>query len=256
MGHSREIIDFHTHIGTAKAATYEERGEQEMINFGKNTEGLQKYLDDNAISKAVVFALPMLPHMQKGANDEVLELVSGNPRFVPFAFLDPRLKESPQLLKEYVEKGCKGMKLHPICHGYVVSNTMTYPTMEAAQELNIPVLIHTGWGEYGEIRFIKKLAEDFQDLKIVIGHMIEYQDIFTIVPTLENVSVETSYSSHPRRITQAVKALGADRVIFGSDMPLGVAGFELLKVTMAPISDESKEKILFQNASRLLKLNS
>lgn len=252
MSYSKEIIDFHTHLGSARAGTYEESGELQMIEYGKTTDGVKRYMEENKIDKAVVFALPMLPTKQKKANDEIVQLVKNDSSLIPFAFLDPRLDESPQLLREYVSKGCKGLKLHPVCHGYVVSNSLSYPTIEEARSLDIPVLIHTGWGEYGEVRFIKKLAEDFKNLKIVIGHTIEYQDIFTIIPPLKNVAVETSYSSHPRRIAQAVNILGSDRVVFGSDMPLGVSGFELVKIQMSPISDSDKEKILSLNARRLL----
>lgn len=249
----KEIIDFHTHIGSQRAGTYEESGERQMMEYGKTTDGLVGYMTEYGIDKAVVFALPMLPHKQAEANDEVMGLVSGKSELIPFAFLDPRLHESPDLLQRYVvDRGCRGLKLHPVCHGYVVSNSLSYPTFEVADYLKIPVLIHTGWGEYGEIRFLKKLAEDFRDLKIVVGHLIEFKDVFTILPTFENVFVETSYSTHPRRIAQAVNIMGADRVVFGSDMPLTTPGFELYKVGHAPVSDLDKEKILFKNAQRLL----
>ena len=251
---SKEILDSHTHIGTERAATYEERGEAEMIRLGRSSKNIKKYLVEHDISHAVVFALPMLPHRQKEANEEILQLVSGDASLIPFAFLDPRLEESPGLLKELVNRGCRGLKLHPICHGYVVSNSMCYPTLEEAQLLGIPVLIHSGWGEYGEIRFIKRMAEDFPELSVVIAHLIEHKDVFTLVPDLENVFVETSYSTHPRRISQAVNALGEERVIFGSDMPLTHPGFELMKVEMAPITDGAREKILFENGARLIGL--
>lgn len=254
MTSPKEIIDFHTHIGSTRAGTYEDHGERSMLQFGKTTEAIEQSMEICGITQSVTFAFPMLQSKQKEANDEVFALVKNKPQFIPFAFLDPRLAESPDLLRQYVARGAQGLKLHPICHGYVVSNSMCYPMIEAAQSLHIPVLIHTGWGEYGEVRFIQKLAKDFPNLSIVIGHLLEYQDIFTIVPPLKNVSVETSYSTHPRRIAQAVDILGADRVIFGSDIPCSTPGFELYKVTHAPISDADKAKILHENAARLLNI--
>jgi len=249
----KEILDFHNHIGTQKAATYEEEGEGRMREFGRSTKGLQVYMEKYGIGEAVVFPLPMLSHKQKEANEEVMKLVESKSELIPFVYLDPRLDESPDLLEEYVNRGCKGLKLHPVCHGYVISHGMCSPTLEVANSLEIPVLIHTGWGEYGEIRFIKELAKNFKHLKIVIGHLIEHQDIFVMIPELENVSVDTSYATHPRRIAQAVNKLGPDRVIFGSDMPLTHPGFELYKVMEAPISDDNKEKVLWGNGQRLLK---
>ena len=250
-----DIIDFHTHLGTSKAAFYEEKGEKALSNYCKNTSKLIECMDKNKISKSVVFSVPMIPHKQKNANYEILDLISGNNRLVSFAYIDPRLEESPDLLEELIEKGCRGLKLHPICHGYVVSHSLCYPAIEVAKKHNLPVIIHTSWGEYGEIRFIAKLAQDFKDLQIVIAHLIEYKDIFTLIPKYENVAVETSYSTHPRRIRQAVDVLGSERIIFGSDFPCNDTGFELYKIQNAHISDSDKENILYRNALRLLDLD-
>jgi hypothetical protein len=249
------IIDFHTHLGTSKAAFYEEQGEKALSDYCANPQKLLKSMAKNGITKSVVFSVPMISNQQRDANYEVLDMALENESLILFAYLDPRLRESPDLLEELVEKGCKGLKLHPVCHGYVVSHSLCYPTIEVAKQHGLPVLIHTGWGEYGEIRFIAKLAQDFKDLNIIIAHLIEHKDIFALIPPYGNVSVETSYSSHPRRISQAVNALGRERVLFGSDFPCSDPGFELYKIRRAPISDPNKENILYRNALRLLKLD-
>jgi len=129
---------------------------------------------------------------------------------------------------------------------------MCFPTLEVAQAHDLPVIIHSGWGEYGEIRFIAQLAEQFKQLKIVVGHMKEYQDIFALLPKHENVAVETSYATHPRRIAQAVTSLGSERVLFGSDFPCGQQDFELYKVVHALLNDDDREKVLYKNAQRFL----
>ena len=85
--------------------------------------------------------------------------------------------------------------------------------------------------------------------------MIEFEDIFTIIPKYENVSVETSYSTHPRRIRQAVNALGSERILFGSDFPTNEPGFELYKIQNAHLKEKEMENVLYRNASRLIKLD-
>lgn len=251
----RNIIDFHTHLGTSRSSSMDARLEQTLIDGCQNQTALMGSMDRNGIEKSVVFSVPMLPHKQREANEEVLQLVEENGRLIPFAFLDPRLEETPALLEELIERGVRGVKLHPICHGYIVSHHAHYPLFEVAQKYALPVLVHTGWGEYGEVRFVKKCAADFKNLRIVIGHLVEWKDIFEQIPPHENVSVETSYSTHPRRIAQAVRVLGADRLVFGSDFPCATQDFELYKVLTAPISDGEKEKVLYRNAQRLLRLD-
>jgi len=49
-----------------------------------------------------------------------------------------------------------------------------------------------------------------------------------------------------------VNEAGADRVLFGSDMPLMDPRSQIGKIITARISDEAKQKILGGNASRLL----
>ncbi len=249
------IIDFHTHLGTSRTASMDGRVEHSLVQICSSPTALLTSMKENNITKSVVFSVPMLPHRQREANEEVLRLVSDQENLTPFAFLDPRLEETPSLLEELLAKGCKGIKLHPICHGYVVSSSLCYPTYEVARQHQIPVLIHTGWGEYGEIRWVTRLAAQFKELPIVIGHMKEYKDIFELVPKYENVAVETSYSTHPRRIAEAVRSLGEERVLYGSDFPLSAQDFDIYKIQHAPLSDGQKEKILYHNAARLLKLD-
>ena len=51
----------------------------------------------------------------------------------------------------------------------------------------------------------------------------------------------------------AVKELGADRVIYGSDIPGRSFGSQLAKVMGARISDNDKELVLAGNLKRILK---
>lgn len=244
------VIDFHSHLGKSNAAFYPESDERDLE---KEPEDLLRSMAQFGIGKSVVFNLPMLPHTQERANLDLHEKVKGDGSFIQLAFLDPRLKESPELLERLIDKGFRGVKLHPVCHGYVVSHRLCFPTYEVAMDKQVPMLIHSGWGEYGEIRFIVELAKKCANLKIVIGHMIE-KDLFSLAPPHENLFVESSYSSHPRRIEQAIRSFGADRVVFGSDYPFSHPATELSKIYSARLSHEEREKILHKNAEALLRL--
>lgn len=248
------IIDSHSHLGRSRSAFFTDEGESKLLRYTENTDTLLLSMKRNSITLSVVFPLPMISDQQTEANDELMGLIGGIHSLIPFAYLDPRRKESPRLLEIFIAKGCKGLKLHPVGHGYVVSNSVSYPTFEVASAHSLPIIIHSGWGEFGEIRFIAQLAKAFPNLKIIIGHLIEYKDIFELIPPLENVSVETSFSSHPRRIAQAVNILGADRILFGSDFPYSDQGLELYKIFTSSITDAEKEKILGKNASRLMSI--
>ena len=55
-------------------------------------------------------------------------------------------------------------------------------------------------------------------------------------------------------VKAAVDGAGADRVLFGTDMPLLDARHQIAKVTTANISDEAKQRVLGLNAIELLGL--
>ncbi len=69
----------------------------------------------------------------------------------------------------------------------------------------------------------------------------------------DNIFLETSYAQHPRRITQAVNTIGSERLLYGSDYPLGGGiEFEISKIKLAKITNEDKRMILSDNISRLI----
>jgi predicted TIM-barrel fold metal-dependent hydrolase len=70
-----------------------------------------------------------------------------------------------------------------------------------------------------------------------------------------NIFLETctSFGEHGT-IEFLVEGAGADRVLFGSDMPLMDARYNVGRIATANISEEDKRKVLGLNAMRLLGL--
>ena len=71
-----------------------------------------------------------------------------------------------------------------------------------------------------------------------------------------NVFVDTSSAQNiiPRLIEWAVREVGADRLLFGTDSPLYFAPMQRARIDSADITDQDKRLILHDNAARLLKL--
>ena len=75
------------------------------------------------------------------------------------------------------------------------------------------------------------------------------------VEDLPNVWVDTCGGWYDTEMVEyAVRHMGADRVIYGSDYPGRDFAPQLGRVAGAGLSDEDKEKILWRNAALLLKL--
>jgi hypothetical protein len=70
-----------------------------------------------------------------------------------------------------------------------------------------------------------------------------------------NVFTDTSSSKSilSGLIEWAVREVGADRILFGTDTPLYFAASQRMRVEQAEISPEDRRKILAENARKLLR---
>jgi len=163
-------------------------------------------------------------------------------------------------LKRCVEEfGMKGIKQWIAVNA---RDERMHSVMEGAIEYNIPVFFHSWYKATGYIynesnpSDIRHLALRYPEATIVMLHLIGggirgVQD----VADLPNVWVDTSGSQPDAGFVEyAVEQLGADRVLYGSDMPIRDYGVQLSKITGANISAAAKAQILSENAQRLLKV--
>jgi predicted TIM-barrel fold metal-dependent hydrolase len=243
------IIDAHTHIGNCDPFHYSNA----EAALAVTVENLISEMDKHGIAKAVVMPNFHLPHRLEDANLEGASSISRfKDRLIGFAWLDPRIggccEQLELLVKEY---GFKGLKLHPVLGGYYISNRTVHPLVETSIRLKLPVMIHTGWGMLGSASSVELLAEQFPEARLIMAHMID-PDCLNVARRSKNVYLETSYAQHPRRITQAVCAIGPERLIYGSDYPLGGGmKFELSKIMLADITDKERRMILSENIQKL-----
>jgi predicted TIM-barrel fold metal-dependent hydrolase len=67
-----------------------------------------------------------------------------------------------------VKYGAKGLKIHPMINGIVADDRLwIYPLIEKAQELKIPVMIHSGEAPYSTPWQIGLVAMDFPKVTIM-----------------------------------------------------------------------------------------
>ena len=73
-----------------------------------------------------------------------------------------------------------------------------------------------------------------------------------------NVFADTSSARSivPGLIEWAVREIGADRVLFGTDTPLYHAAMQRARIESADLADADKRRILKENAVRIFSLNS
>ena len=105
-----------------------------------------------------------------------------------------------------------------------------------------------------------EIAPHYPNANFVVGHAgntpIERAQAIAAAQAYPNVYLETcSTFRNPGVIEQLVAEAGADRVLFGSDLPLMDPRPQIGKIITARISDAAKRLVLGDNARRLLKIN-
>ena len=229
-------------------------------------------MDEAKIDKVVlvnpaVKGIPVRP-----MNEGVARLLEAHPdKFIGFAGFDPN--EGAQAVQEieYAVKslGFSGIKTVSSVLELDINDKACYPSYEKAEELGIPILIHTGSvvikgcrGKHVHPLMIDDVAFDFPGLKIICAHLggWQYMDVINMLLHHANVFADISFwPLNPFYVDMVPWSLlektVSNKILLGSDYAAGQTPKEAAEaVRRLPISQGFKEKILGTNAAKILKL--
>ena len=134
-------------------------------------------------------------------------------------------------------------------------NAGTVRLIRRAAEYSAPTLVHCGDEPLTTPLEIAEAARKVPDATIILGHMGGYfhvDDAIAVAERYANIVLETSAVPYPDKIGEAVRRLGAERMIFGSDGPGCNPALEVEKVRLAGLSPEDERRVLAGNILRLL----
>jgi predicted TIM-barrel fold metal-dependent hydrolase len=200
------------------------------------------------------------PEQFRQDNARVYEWMKREPGFVEgWVYVNPQhgkeaLEEIERGVSEY---GMLGIKLECGC---VCTDARCDAIMQKAADLGVPVLQHTWFKITGCLpgestpADVAVSARRFPQVRIIMAHMGgDWQRGVRAVRDLPNVLVDISGSIVDcGMIEEGVAELGAERVLFGTDLPDIDFWTSLGKVAGADISGDEKNLILYANAARLL----
>ena len=282
------IIDFHIHLSRPEhelpwvmdwMRTNFKGDLDEYMERVLTPEGIRRHLQENDIDWAV--GLAEVSPVTTGVVDndyvgkfcreanKLPDPASGpRGRLLPFASVNPFVvndlgRELERLVKEY---DFKGIKLYPVYQYHYANDPRMYPLYAKAQELGLPMMVHTGSSvfkgariKYGDPLLLDDVAIDFPELKILMAHSgrpFWYEQAFWMARRHENVYMEVSGLPAKNLLEYFPRFEElAHKVVYGSDWP----GNPDLKrnpnaIRALSISEEAKQAILYGNAARILKL--
>jgi hypothetical protein len=182
--------------------------------------------------------------------------------FLGFCYLSPAHPRSfieEEVQRCIVEGGMRGIKLWV---SVKATDERVEPIMERARALGIPVLHHSWYnqgpptGNESTPAEVAQLAERFPHVIVIMAHLGGGGCRGVLdVAELPNVRVDTAGSQPEAGLVEyAVRRLGAERVLFGSDWPVRDIAVQVGRVMGAPLSAEQRALIFSGNSSRLLGL--
>lgn len=185
--------------------------------------------------------------------------------------INPRwgVKEACKTLERLVdEERFVAAKLHPNMHRYFPSDEkLTHPIMKKCEELEIPVLIHSGDPIHCEPSRIEPLISAFPEVRVILCHMgcggwINYDaDVVGVAKRNDNCYIETSWG-FLYHLRAAIRELGADKFVFGTDTPPTEMGCEIRHIEVmtwdppfgVSLRESDMWKILGGNLQKIVKL--
>jgi uncharacterized protein len=150
-------------------------------------------------------------------------LASHPQHFLGWIFLNPRLPDHLEELERWrVVPGFVGVKLHPHWHDWTIEAAL--PIARRCEQLGLPILIHLGFAEYGRWQV---LAGACPKLRMVFAHagIPHFQRMWHDIAADPRLFLDVSSPYLDEKLVrEAVRAVGAQRVLYGTDAPYGFAG--------------------------------
>lgn len=262
----------HCHVGPKGFG--EEKGNPDMGTIPL----LVDILKDAGVEGAVLFA----PFGWEGGSWEqvgggldrnawLCQELKKHPHLRGFANVYPLDHDAPRQLQKAIQMGMVGAKVHPPVHRFRLDDPSGEPFWRAAEELRIPVSIHTGthgWNlRYYAPMLLDDVAQAHPNLPILmehIGGIAFFDQALAVLHNNKNCYVgltqlsgrDPKYALSPERRKILLDTVGADRIVYGFDHPWNKDNRQAVKNDIAwirgwDIPEADKEKILGGNLRRL-----
>jgi hypothetical protein len=217
-------------------------------------------IDQLCVSIPVTRGMPTMAEV-RSCNDGVIQAMRRYPeRILGYCFVVPGYREATDEIDRCLEEGMMGVKLY---NQYKIWDPAVRPTIEKSIDAGIPILEHAGypttpdrWVDQPNVSHAGDLVEAaraYPEAMLIEGHIGGGGDWEWAIKQLRrapSVYLDTSGSVIDEGMVEmAARELGADRLLFGTDMTMeGGVG----KILGARLTQAQQEKIYWRNMARIL----
>jgi len=246
-----QVIDAHTHVGGCMSTAF-------FTDHKYSVDELLKEMDNSDVVSALVSGGGQ-PHMIKNMNRDALHSTLRCPeRLHGLIRIHPKLPDWEDEVDRYMSTGqFKGIKLHPAQDAYLAIDPTVDQVIAKAEELGVPVLVHSGTEPYTSPGLIAKLAANHPKAAIIMAHAGrgEAKGVLATAENLSNLYLECSMNL-PSNVRRAIDRLGPERIMYGSNWPAcGMRPWiETMRSCMEAFSSREYDLFMGGNAARLFRL--
>jgi uncharacterized protein len=232
------VIDAHGHLGEWEGYYVPKPQPAQLVDC----------MDRYGVGQCWISAYASLTSDFVFGNDLVIAAVRQFPdRFVGYATPSGNYPEEIVAELDRCEAaGLTGIKLHQWCQGIPEDSERWRIVYEWANARGKFIMAHY----WGSPDYLGGVAQEYPRAAFAIGHL--GMDFAPVVRRHDNLYTTTTFVPGPGAIAAAVKAFGAEKILFGTDMPDLDPSLNVGPLLTARISDEAKRLILGRNMQRVM----
>jgi len=273
--HDFDIFDCHHHVGDVRSFM-PHMGDEDAPTAGAALEAERaervRIMDAGGVRQAAVIPGHAYSRTNgiadtRDVNTRIAAYRDAQPDRFPVAIglVEPIFEEAclPELDRCARELGIRGISFHTRFQGVSMDSHWVATYVERVGELGMVPVIHAMTESADEALWkAAEVARAFPDLSMLVLDAFSTfegtREAFVIAERCPNLLWDTSLSYNFDFLEQFAQQLGADRVVFGTDLyspPLGRRISHLVpQILESSLSDDDKAKIFGGNARQLLGL--
>ncbi len=245
-----QIIDSHTHLGDWQFPMHRVSAQQMVATMQRQ-----------GIGRAIVSSVLAITHSPRQGNQQLAAQIADYPQLFGYvAVCINQLEESAQELERHLANprfvGVK-VEIHPMYCLQKLSSHDGRTLMSMVAEYGRPALVHTHTSPLESPWNVVPAAKAHPNLPIIMAHMggDAWWDGIAAAREAPNLYLDPCGTcADSDKIGIAVRELGAERMLFGSDFTLFDPAYTLGMIEDAELATEQRELILYGNAQRLFGL--
>ena len=214
-------------------------------------DNLLRLIDEKEVARALTYSLRGRLYDFVSGNDETLRAADEHTQLAAVATIDPRRHFGcMEEVDKCAETGFVGFRFFPGEQGWAIDSLPFLRLCERIAEHGLPIMLPAGgWGEQTRIA---RLIGDFGVPIVAMGATFDVSaESIAVASSCQSFHCETSLMHTVETIEGLAGEAGAEKLVFGSNIPESYFDAAFGLVDVARLRAEARTAVLCGNAGRL-----